>query len=319
MLSRLRHATVGAMDILRDILVGPIEPAPWTSLEDFWRQHQPIVRAATSPVDAAILGGFRSEILATAFAAGYQAALAALFPKLPQDQIVSLCVTERGGGHPRAILTRIEPYAPGVYSLSGEKRWSTLAPRANWLLVVAREGEDAATHRAQFRIVWVDARTYGVTIVPMPETPFVPEIPHAEITFNGVTVDAADLLPGDGYEDYVKPFRTVEDIFVHAAGAGYLIRLCRQYNLGASLLERLVFVVDSLHRLSQRDPKDPRTHIVLAGLLQTTHAILTDVEEAFAKAAPEAHAKFLLDKPIFAIASRVRAERANKAWERLSR
>jgi len=306
------------LHVIREILAAPINAAPWTTLDAFWRHHQEIVRTATNPVDAAILGSFHSEILATTFAAGYQAALATLFPNLPNDHIVSLCVTEQGGGHPRAILTRLERGASGTYSLSGEKRWATLSAQANMLLVVARAGEDPATNRALFRIVRVSPQAQGVKIVPMPETPFVPEIHHAEISLKAVPIAETDMLPGDGYEDYVKPFRTVEDIHVHAAGAGYLVRVCRQYDLGRVLVERLAHVITSLRSMATSDPKDAVTHIVLAGLLEESKTILSDVDAAFAKAAPEQHAKFALDKPIFSVASRVRAERSAKAWQRLS-
>ena len=39
---------------------------------------------------------------------------------------------------------------------------------------------------------------------------FVPEISHAEVELDRVKVSDADVLPGDGYDDYLKPFRTIE-------------------------------------------------------------------------------------------------------------
>lgn len=315
------------MHVLREILTAPVEAASWSSLDDFWPHLQSWVRSAKHPIDAAILGGFRSEILATAFAAGYQAALHALFPTafpvfspLAQDIIVSLCVTERGGGHPRAILTRLEHVkegSSGTYFLTGEKRWATLSHRASLLLVVARAGEDATTNRSVFRIVRVSPEATGVRVTPMPETPFVPEIRHAEISLDKVVVHETDLLPGDGYEDFVKPFRTVEDIFVYAAGAAHLVRLCRKYNLDRTLLERLAQVLASLQSLAASDPKDPLTHVLLAGVLHESSVLLREIDAGLVQVDPAAHGKFMQDKPIFEIASRVRAERTKKAWERL--
>ena len=306
-------------DILHEVLTAPIEPAPWRSLDEFRPDLHRLLDTAAHPIDAAIRGGFRSDVLAGAFVAGYQSALQSLFPDLPRDRIVSLCVTEQGGGHPRAILTRLEKGASGTYTLTGDKRWSTLSNQAGLLLVVAREAEDPATNRAVFRVVRVAADAPGVSIVPMPETPFVPEIRHAEVSLRGVVVHETGLLPGDGYELYVKPFRTVEDIHVHAAGAGYLMRLSRRYNLDKPLMERLVHVISSLTTLAAADPKDPVTHIVLAGVLEQSRLALQDFDSALAAAAPDVHAKFMLDKPIFSIAARVRAERTTKAWERLSK
>ena len=53
-----------------------------------------------------------------------------------------------------------------------------------------------------------------MTIEDRPPTPFAPEIPHARITLANVTVRDEDVLPGDGYARYLKPFRTIEDTFV---------------------------------------------------------------------------------------------------------
>ena len=49
------------------------------------------------------------------------------------------------------------------------------------------------------------------------------EIPHAEVGLDRVRVEASAVLPGDGYADYVKPFRTIEDAHVHCALLGYLV------------------------------------------------------------------------------------------------
>jgi hypothetical protein len=88
-------------------------------------------------------------------------------------------------------------------------------------------------------VALVRADQPGVTIVPMPETAFVPEVPHARIHLQDVAIDAASLLPGDGYSNYVKPFRTLEDTFVTAAVLAYLLREARARGWPADLRERL--------------------------------------------------------------------------------
>ena len=57
-------------------------------------------RAFSLPIDRAVAGGFLADRVAYAFAAGYEAALRRLAPGLPKGPIVSLCITERGGGPP---------------------------------------------------------------------------------------------------------------------------------------------------------------------------------------------------------------------------
>ena len=59
---------------------------------------------AASPLTAAIRGAAATSSVGGAFLAGYQAALRALVPDLP-DGLVALCATEEGGAHPRAIAT----------------------------------------------------------------------------------------------------------------------------------------------------------------------------------------------------------------------
>src|SRR4051812_18894114 len=178
------------------------------------------------PIDRAILAGARARKVADAFLAGYQAALRALIPTLPGDRLSCLCATEEGGAHPRAIATRLERDGAG-YRLTGRKRWVTGGPLADLLLGVASTGlDDAGKNR--LRLVRVDAHAPGVTLHPMPETPFTPEIPHAEVELAGVQLGEDALEPGDGYDRYLKPFRTVEDCHVHAAVLAYVLGVARR-------------------------------------------------------------------------------------------
>lgn len=55
----------------------------------------------------------------------------------------------------------------------------------------------------------------------------VPEISHGEVEMCDVRVPAASVLEGDGYELYMKPFRTVEDIHVLGAALGYCLAAAR--------------------------------------------------------------------------------------------
>src|SRR5262245_25603109 len=99
-----------------------------------------------------------------------------------------------------------------------------MASAAQSLLVVASTGNVDGKNR--LRVVRVPANAAGVRIEPA-VAPFVPEIAHARVTLDGVRVSAGDLLPGDGYDDYLKPFRTIEDLHVHGALLGYLIGVAR--------------------------------------------------------------------------------------------
>lgn len=301
-----------------EALLGPTpEPKPFDSLAAWWSGFSPILASAEHPIDAAILGGFGVDRLAPVFAAGYQAALRALVPGLPADRIASLCATEQGGGHPRAIRTTITPEGPGSFTITGDKRWATLSSEAGLLLVVGRTGDDPEKGHPLLRVARVDAGARGVSFVPMHATPFVPEIPHAEVSLAGVRVSEADLLPGDGYDDYLKPFRTIEDLHVDAAIAAYLLFLARRHRFSHLLVERLVAELVTLRTLAMENPSLPVVHVALAGALATLEGLCAEMDGPLAAAAPEEHARLVRDRPLFAIASHARAERTKRAWERL--
>ena len=57
---------------------------------------------------------------------------------------------------------------------------------------------------------------------------------------NGQRVIRGALLPGDGYDVYVKPFRTIEDIHVHAATIAYLVAEGRRRGWPHGWIERAV-------------------------------------------------------------------------------
>jgi hypothetical protein len=297
------------------ILSAPPGEDPIPSPAAFWKRHLAALAVGRPPIEEAILAGFSADRLGYAFAAGYHAALRALAPDLPATSIVSLCVTEEGGGHPRAILTKLHPDGEARYRIEGHKRWATLSGDADILLVAASEGQDEQG-KNRIRIVRVGARAAGIILTPMPETLFAPEIVHAEVTLAGVQVDREALLPGDGYDRYIKPFRTIEDIHVHAALLAYLIREARRHGLSRSIPERLASLLSALSDLAAREPDAPSVHIALAGALSSSAALLSEIEEEWARTGSLAYSRWQRDRPLLGVAERARSQRLDRAWER---
>ena len=93
----------------------------------WWPAHLLGAARWRNTLDRAIAGGFEGDRVGWAFAAGYQAALHALFPDIPGDRICALCVTEAEGNAPRAIKTSLRASGSG-WRLEGAKRWTTLGP-----------------------------------------------------------------------------------------------------------------------------------------------------------------------------------------------
>src|SRR6478672_11143237 len=192
--------------VLRRLL--ELRPPAVGSLESWWLATREVREAPELPVDRALLGGVLADRLGFAFAAGYQAALQYM---VPGDGIRSLCVTEARGNSPKDIDTVFDGE-----TVTGKKKWATAGPLATELLVCAKTGvdEQGRNKLVMVRVAASSAKLHASS------APFVPEIPHAEVELDHVRV--LGVLPGDGYVEYVKPFRTIEDIHVHAALLGYL-------------------------------------------------------------------------------------------------
>jgi acyl-CoA dehydrogenase len=291
---------------------------PRASVAEWWpRWCRGAARAATS-AEQALLGGFDADRVGWAFASGYQAALRALLPDLPADAVAAFCVTEEGGNRPRDIHTRFTPLPDGRLSIHGAKRWTTLGPNSSLLLIVGALPAGDEASRPQLKVARVAVGTPGLQLLPMPETRFVPEVPHARVQLDGVQVEAAALLPGDGYERYVKPFRTLEDTHVTLAVLGYLLREARQRAWPTGLAERLCAGIVLLADLAGAAADAPITHVVLAGALAQAHALYAEAGGLWAAAGDDPAAqRWQRDAALFAVAGTARSQRAARAWDRL--
>jgi hypothetical protein len=281
-------------------------------------------------VERALWGGFHADRLGYAFTAGYGAALARLFDhaaramKLPTDRpfpdpplrgVVALCATESGGAHPKAIATNLEKRGGGM-TVTGEKIFATLATAADELLVVASRGVES-DGRNRLRIVRVSPRAPGVSIEPRPETPFAPEIPHAIVRFAGAEVADADVLPGDGYDAWLKPFRTIEDTHVLASTIGYLLGAARAYEWSHGLRAELTSLAHALVDIAARDASAAVTHVLLQGVFRATRRLLGTLDQEWEKASSDERDRWRRDAPLLQVADGVRAKRAEAAWRTL--
>ena len=249
----------------------------------------------------------------------HQAALRALVPALPADALAAFCVTEEAGNRPRDIRSTLSPAPGGGYALSGAKRWTTLGPQGAILLVTARLGQSPA-ERPNLKVARVSTRQPGVTIVPMPPTPFVPEVPHAQVALADVAIADADLLPGDGYARYVKPFRTLEDLFVAAAVLAWLAGTARLRGWPHEFREGLAGALALLATLAEQPAGAPETHIALAGALQWAAELHRQADALWTRTPDDPAARrWQRDLPLMNVAATARRLRAQRAWEALER
>ncbi len=289
------------------------------SVQDWWPRQVALCAAGGDSMDHAIGGGFAADRFAWAFCSGYQAALRALSPALPAAALASLCVTESGGNQPRFIQTTLapDPHHPRKLLLNGHKRWTTLGGASSLMLVAARVAS-AGSERAVLKIVQVAHGTPGVSFRTMSNISFVPEVAHAEVRFEGVSVAASDVLEGDGYARYVKPFRTLEDLHVHAAILAYLLREARRLAWPHAWIERCLALLYALRTIAERDASAAATHVALAGALSMGAELVTAADAHWQGTAEAAKERWERDKGLLAVAAAAREKRSQRAWERLT-
>ncbi len=297
---------------LETLLTGPCEAAACPDVASWWPRH--LARSSETPdtMAQAVLGGYHADRVGWAFASAYQAALRALVPDLPGDTVAALCVTEKEGNTPRAIRSELRD---GL--LNGAKRWTTLGPEGQMFLVVARDTSVPSDPPA-LRVLRVSADQPGVQVEAMPPTPFVPEVPHASLRFGNVAVADSAVLPGDGYLQYVKPFRTVEDLHVQAAVLAYLVREARRLHWPREWSERATAQLLALQALAALPPLANTAHVALAGALAGVAALVSEADRHWqASEADEAAARWKRDRGLLSVAASQRTQRAERAWQRL--
>jgi hypothetical protein len=270
-----------------------------------WRQG---AAPEERPIDAAIRGGLLADRLGFAFAAGYRSALAALLPD--GEKVASLCITEAEGGHPRAIRTRLEGGDRG-WVLNGEKLWSTLAESGEFLAILASTGWEG--DRNHLVLLRVPVGAPGLRLEPLPGLPFAPEIGHYRVEMVDIPVAVERVFLGDPYPRYVKPFRTVEDIFVAAATLAMLLGQGRAWPESFRL--RLLGLLLVFRQLSQLPPDDPGLHLALAGAQAQLQDCLAAAD--WSALPEEVAARWHRDAPLLGVAGKARRLRLQRARELL--
>lgn len=287
------------------------------SVAEWWPRHRAIAAEHPDTVQQAIVGGFVADRVGWAFASGYQAALHSLFPDAPVDRLCAFCVTEADGNSPKAIRSSLRKNG-GAWLLNGAKRWTTLGPDGALFFVAARDEAASTDRRPAIRLVKVASSLPGLKIENMPATRFVPEVPHARLQFEDLQLHDREIFPGDGYDEYVKPFRTVEDIHVQAAILAYLMREAQRLSWPESWIERLSALLAALSTLSNMPASHAETHIGLAGALAVSAGLIEECEAFWLKSATDpATLRWQRDKELLKVAGPARELRTQRAWEKL--
>lgn len=256
---------------------------------------------AVAPFELAVRGARLMSSPGLAFLVGYQAALRALWPSAPHS-LGALCATERRSLRPLDMQTRLDDLR-----LSGRKDFVTAGDAADWLLVAARC--EAADEKPRLSLAVVLAGDAGVRLEPLPALPLMPDISHGRVHLQQAL---CERLPGDGWNDYVKPFRTLEDIYVLSALTAWLQGIALECAWPRNLHLQLLALLAGCAEVSRQPTASAAGHVLLGGLFAQFEALKTPINDAMG-AGPWA-AMWQRDQGILDLAASARARRLEKAW-----
>jgi hypothetical protein len=282
-------------------LLGPAPRIAAQPLQD-WFAALLTQAGAAQPFALAVLGGRLAATPGLAFLAGYQGALRMLWPSAP-DTLGALCVTENRSTRPADLHTRLD-----ALQLSGRKDFVTGGADAAWLLVAAREEAPGDTPRLALGVVHAGAP--GMRVEPLPALALMPDVGHARLHLQNVH---CERLAGDGWDDYVKPFRTIEDVHVLAALSAWHYGLAQECGWPQDLQLRLLALLCGCAEVARLDPAAAATHVLLAGLFAQQQALRPELDAAISAGPPHWAALWQRDQQLLAVAGSARAKRLEKA------
>lgn len=254
--------------------------------------------------ELAVAGGRRMATPGLAFLVGYQAALRMLWPSAPPS-LGALCATEQRSLRPADMQTRLSDLR-----LSGRKDFVTAGDAADWLLVAARSEEPGETPRLSLAVVYPGEP--GVRVEKLPALPLMPDISHGRLHLDGAL---CELLAGDGWNAYVKPFRTLEDVYVLSAMTAWLYGVGQDSGWSQPLLLRLLALLAGCAEASRQPPNNPAGHVLLGGLFAQFDALKSEIDQALAEGNPEWAQMWQRDQSVMQLAAGARAKRLAKALQ----
>jgi hypothetical protein len=255
-----------------------------------------------TPFELAVLGGRLMATPGLAFLVGYQAALRMLWPSAPLS-LGALCATEQRSLRPADMQTRVSGLR-----LNGRKDFVTAGNAADWLLVAARSEEPGADPRLSLAVIYRDEP--GVRVEKLAPIPLMPDISHGRLFLDNAL---CELLAGDGWDAYVKPFRTLEDIYVLSAMTAWLYGVGQECDWPQGLQLRLLAVLAGCAETSRQPPTHPAGHVLLGGLFAQFEGLKAEVNEALAEGPQEWAAMWQRDQAVMELAAGVRGKRLAKA------
>ncbi|MFK7980153.1 MAG: hypothetical protein AB8G86_09250 [Saprospiraceae bacterium] len=259
------------------------------------------------PFNKAVLGGFTCQQFSFAFMAGYQAALEKMFPTIAPNELKALCVSEAKGGHPKVIQTTLLNH-----QLTGVKTYVTAGSDAAHLLVLCKTTE-RVDGKPLLKIVHVPKQADNIKVTNF-ELPFMKAVKHGKLALDNTKITAEQILEGDGYSQYTKPFRTLEDVCVSAAYQAMLLRQAIDHQWAENLRDQLLLNLYILKNLLSLPPSAKETHLLLSTHERNFENLLPTIEEHISKyASADFKADWEMNKKVIFLGKKLKEVRLAKA------
>ncbi|MHC8292373.1 acyl-CoA dehydrogenase middle domain-containing protein [Pseudomonas sp. LB3P58] len=255
-----------------------------------------------TPFELAVAGGRLMSTPGLAFLVGYQAALRVLWPSAPLS-LGALCATEQRSLRVTDMQTRLHDLR-----LSGRKDFVTAGDAADWLLIAARSEAPDEKPRLSLAVVYPDEP--GVRLEKLPAIPLMPDISHGRLFLDNAQ---CELLAGDGWDAYIKPFRTLEDIYVLSAMTAWLYGVGQDSDWPQALQLRLLALLAGCAEVSRQAPNNPSGHVLLGGLFAQFDGFKAEVAQALADGPQHWAAMWQRDQGVLDLAAGARGKRLAKA------
>lgn len=275
----------------------PAQPDPGEGFAALLRELGPV-----TPFELAVAGGRLMATPGLAFLVGYQAALRMLWPSAPLS-LGALCATEQRSLRAADMQTRLNDLR-----LSGRKDFVTAGDAADWLLVAARSEAPGTDPRLSLAVVYPGEP--GVQVETLPPMPLMPDLSHGRLVLDNAL---CELLAGDGWDAYVKPFRTLEDLYVLSAMGAWLYGVGQDCNWPQTLQLRLLALLAGCAEVSRQAPNNPSGHVLLGGLFAQFDGLKAELEQALADGPPQWATMWQRDRAVMDLAAGARAKRLAKA------
>jgi len=248
----------------------------------------------------------RVTSISQAFSVGYRCALQCVLPELNQDSWAAFCVSEAGGSSPKQLQVSVT--SDGI--VAGEKSFVSMAEKAKQLIVIA-VAEKSDT-RPKLKAVLVSAESQGVEILTMPNMGMMPEVSHGRLILKDVK---GSVLSGDGYADFNKPFRGIEDTHLLMSFTGLVLSKVIRNNLNNELIDQCLLIASALLAVEFDD--NPWSTLQINGAYQLFESLLVTFEKQLNEVSAEFKEQWEKDKKVFSLAKKIRDMKRVSAMKKI--